>query len=90
VVAVLTYGLATSTYYLIRKHDEYKDVFIIGGVIIGTAAGWLSDADIQGILLSFLPECILASLVLSAFIHQTVEPRWQREMDKQALLQGMD
>lgn len=90
VVAIFTHGLATSAYYHIRENDKHKDVFIMGGVLIGTAAGWLGGADVQGILLSFLPVCILASLVLSSFIHQMVGPRWQREKGEEALLPVMD
>lgn len=77
---------ATAAYYHIRQQDKYKDVFLIGGVLIGSAAGWLSDADVHGILLNFLPWRILGSLVLSSSTHKRVGQRWQREKGEEALL----
>ena len=88
--SIFTFGLATAAYYQLHKRDKYQDVFLIGGVLTGTAAGWLGNADVQGVLLSFLQFCILVSLVLSSCIHEVAGPQWQGNEDDGALLPGWD
>ena len=88
--SIFTFGLATAAYYQLHKRDKYQDVFLIGGVLAGTAAGWLSNTDVQGVLLSFLQICVLVSLVLSSCLHGVAGPRWQGNEDNEALLLGWD
>ena len=78
-VALLTYGMATLSYYKFHKSDKYQDMFVVGGGIVGTAVGCLRGADAQCILLTFVPWCILLSLILSSAAHRVVGRRWVRK-----------
>lgn len=62
--ATLANGLATFAYYTSRKTDRYREWFLGGGAFAAIGSGAIAGAHIQGVLLSFMPFALIASLIL--------------------------
>jgi membrane protein implicated in regulation of membrane protease activity len=73
-------------YYQLRKHDRHKDLLLVGGGVLGAGASLVYGLDIQGTLLTFMPWCLLLSLVLSPRVHQVLERSRARRLSVEELV----
>jgi uncharacterized membrane protein YhaH (DUF805 family) len=79
VVATLTYGMVTLASYRLHDDDKYQAWFLMCGILVAAAIGFLDAMDLQGIILSSMPWCITMSLIMSACAHCILRRYKKRE-----------